>query len=156
MRGSTPRVQRASSTETKLVQIEKPVYGGSFLARDEGKALFVPLTLPGEQARVRIVDEKRGYSTAEIEEVVRTAPERLTARCRHFGACGGCHYQHTDYETQLKLKQAILRETLARGGVTAPRGLTCSPGSNGNIAIAFVWPLTAEAGLDIERDARTN
>lgn len=121
MRGSTPRVQRASSTETKLVQIEKPVYGGSFLARDEGKALFVPLTLPGEQARVRIVDEKRGYSTAEIEEVVRTAPERLTARCRHFGACGGCHYQHTDYETQLKLKQAILRETLGRAGVHTPQ-----------------------------------
>ena len=39
--------------------------------------------------------------------------------CRHFGACGGCHYQHADYETQLKFKQAILRETLQRGGVSA-------------------------------------
>ena len=43
-----------------LVQIEKPVYGGAFLARIEGKAVFVPLALPGEQACVRIVDDKRG------------------------------------------------------------------------------------------------
>ncbi len=104
----------------QLVQIEKPVYGGAFLARVEGKAVFVPLTLPGEEVRVRVVDEKRGYSTAEVEEIVTAAPERITPACRHFGACGGCSYQHADYATQLKLKQAILRETLARGGVEVP------------------------------------
>jgi 23S rRNA (uracil1939-C5)-methyltransferase len=102
------------------VQIEKPVNGGAFLARVEGKAVFVPLTLPGEQVRVRMVNEKRGYATAEVEEIVTAAPERIAPACRHFGACGGCHYQHTDYGMQLKLKQAILRETLARGGVEAP------------------------------------
>lgn len=105
---------------TQLVQIEKPIYGGAFLARVEGKAVFVPLTLPGEQARVRIVKEKRGYSTAEAEEIVLAAPQRIAPACRHFGVCGGCHYQHADYETQLALKQAILRETLERGGIRAP------------------------------------
>ena len=49
----------------------------TFLARVEGKAVFVPLTLPGEQARVRIVEEKRGYATAEVEEIVTAAPERV-------------------------------------------------------------------------------
>ena len=105
---------------TELVQIEKPVYGGAFLARAEGKAVFVPLTLPGEQVRVRITQDKRGYATAEAEEIVVAAPERIVPGCRHFGVCGGCSYQHTDYETQLALKQAILRETLERGGVHAP------------------------------------
>lgn len=105
---------------TTLVQIEKPVYGGAFLARIEGKAVFVPLTLPGEQAHVRIVEDKRGYATAECEEIVAAAPERIAPACRHFGACGGCQYQHAGYETQLKLKQTILRETLERGGVHAP------------------------------------
>ncbi len=52
------------------VEIEKPIYGGAFLARLEGKAMFVPLTLPGEQARVRIMEEKNGYATAEPEEIV--------------------------------------------------------------------------------------
>jgi 23S rRNA (uracil1939-C5)-methyltransferase len=107
-------------TEPLLVEIEKPVYGGAFLARLEGKAVFVPLTLPGEQARVRITQSKPGYATAEFEEIVRAAPERIAPACPHFGACGGCHYQHTDYATQLRFKQAILRETLERGGLAAP------------------------------------
>jgi 23S rRNA (uracil1939-C5)-methyltransferase len=108
------------ASETQLVQIEKPIYGGAFLARDEGKAVFVPLTLPGEQARVRIMEDKRGYATAEAVEILAAAPERVTPPCRHFGACGGCDYQHATYEAQLNFKQAILRETLERGGVRAP------------------------------------
>ncbi len=104
---------------SQIVQMEKPVYGGACLARIDGKAVFVPLTLPGERVRVRIVEEKRGYATAECEEIVVAVPERIAPACRHFGSCGGCHYQHTDYATQLRLKQAILRETLERGGVRA-------------------------------------
>jgi 23S rRNA (uracil1939-C5)-methyltransferase len=107
--------------QPQLVDIAKPVYGGSFLARVEGKAVFVPLTLPGEQARVRITEDKRGYSTAEAEEIVSAAPQRVTPACRHFGVCGGCNYQHADYPTQLAFKQAILRETLDRAGVVVPQ-----------------------------------
>jgi 23S rRNA (uracil1939-C5)-methyltransferase len=104
----------------QLVEIEKPVYGGAFLARVEGKAVFVPITLPGEQARVRITQSKTGYATAEADEIVTAAPERIAPACPHFGTCGGCHYQHTGYETQLAFKQSILRETLERGGVAVP------------------------------------
>jgi 23S rRNA (uracil1939-C5)-methyltransferase len=104
----------------QLVKIEKPIYGGAFLTHAEGKAAFVPLTLPGEQARVRIVDAKRGYATAEAEEIVEAAAERVAPACPHFGACGGCQYQHANYAAQLAIKQAILRETLERGGVHAP------------------------------------
>ncbi len=106
---------------TQLVQIEKPIYGGAFLARVEGKAVFVPLALPGERARVRIVEEKRSYAAAEAEEIVAAAPERVAPACPHFGACGGCQYQHAAYAAQLAFKQAILRETLERGGVRPPQ-----------------------------------
>jgi 23S rRNA (uracil1939-C5)-methyltransferase len=105
---------------TVLVQIEKPIYGGAFLARDEGKAIFVPLALPGEHVRVRVVEEKRGYATAEIEQLLVSAPERIAPTCPHFGFCGGCQYQHAGYETQLQLKQAVLRETLERGRIHVP------------------------------------
>ncbi len=113
----------------KLVQIEKAIYGGSFLARVEGKAVFVPLALPGEEVSVRISGDKRGYSTAEIDEIVTPATKRIAPRCPYFGACGGCQYQHTDYATQLDLKQAILRETLERGGVRAPESFTVLAGT---------------------------
>ena len=103
--------------DSLLVQIEKPVYGGAFLARVEGKAVFVPLALAGEQARVRIVEDKRGYASAEVEEIVAASPERIAPACPHFGSCGGCNYQHTGYAQQLVIKQTILRETLERAGV---------------------------------------
>jgi 23S rRNA (uracil1939-C5)-methyltransferase len=125
----------------QLVQIEKPVYGGSFLVRVEGQAVFVPLVLPGEQARIRIVNQKRGYATAEVSGIVSPAPQRISPACPHFGACGGCHYQHTDYATQLQLKQVILRETFERAGVPPPAQidiLSAQPwGYRNRIRLAF-------------------
>ncbi len=109
-----------SAPQPQLVDIAKPIYGGAFLARVEGKAVFVPLTLPGEQVRIRITQDKRGYSTAEPEEILNPSPHRIPPQCPHFGVCGGCHYQHIAYEAQLELKQAILRETLERAGVQPP------------------------------------
>jgi 23S rRNA (uracil1939-C5)-methyltransferase len=108
---------------SQLVQIEKPIYGGAFLAHIEGKAVFVPLALPGEQARVRIVDGKRGYATAEVEEIVTASSQRIAPACPHFGACGGCQYQHATYAAQLAWKKEILRETLERGGVYPPEDI---------------------------------
>jgi len=121
-----PRTQPAPSkvfqpelAQPQLVEIIKPIYGGAFLARLEGKAVFVPFALPGEQARVLTTQSKRGYDTAEVDEILTPSPERVAPACPHFGACGGCHYQHANYPSQLAFKQTILRETLERGGVTA-------------------------------------
>ncbi len=103
------------------VEIEKPIYGGSFLARHEGKAIFVPLVLPGETVRLRVIENKSGYATAEPVAVLTASELRIAPPCPHFGPCGGCNYQHTDYANQLAVKRAILRETLERAGVPAPQ-----------------------------------
>jgi len=125
---AAPKTSERNAAVVQLVQIEKPIYGGAFLARVEGKAVFVPLALPGEQARVRVTEEKRGYATAEVEEIVTVAAERVAPRCRHFGTCGGCHYQHAEYKAQVAYKQAILHETLERGGVRAPEEIAVLAG----------------------------
>jgi len=111
---------RRPSTPPLLVRIEKPIYGGAFLARVEGKAIFTPLTLPGEQARVRTIDDHTGWANAELEELVAASPERVVPACPHFGPCGGCHYQQAGYEAQLAIKQAVLRETFERAGIAPP------------------------------------
>src|SRR5579871_6794128 len=129
MKRRPQRKQTAKPAREALVEIEKPIYGGSFLARMEGKATFVPLTLPGERARVRMVEEKKSFATAEPLEILRAAPERAVPQCRHFGICGGCHYQHAHYKAQLAYKEAILRETLTRGGVNPPVKIEVLAGS---------------------------
>lgn len=121
-------VPPGGAAPSQLIQIEKPIYGGAFLAHIEGKAVFVPLALPGEQARSSIVDGKRGYATAEVEEIVTASPQRIAPACPHFGACGGCQYQHANYAAQLSYKQEILRETLERGGVYAPEDIAVLAG----------------------------
>lgn len=152
-----PASRPGASQTTQVVEIEKAVYGGSFLARVEGKAVFVPLTLPGEQARVRIIEdkEKRGYAKAEVEQLITAAPERIVARCPHFGPCGGCNYQHTGYENQLRIKQEILRETLERAGVAAPAGIAVLSGQpweyRNRIRVAF-----DEAGNPGYRERRSS
>ena len=80
-------------------------YGGEALGRLEGgRAVFVPFGIPGERVRVRLTEEKRGFARGEIVEILEASPGRITPRCRHFGVCGGCHYQHMPYEAQLRAK----------------------------------------------------
>ena len=100
--------------------IDKLVYGGDGIARlpaDEkgsGKAVFVPFVLPGEHVEARIVEEKPGYVRAEAEKILTPSPQRTEPKCPYFGRCGGCHYQHIEYENQLEIKTGILKETVRR------------------------------------------
>jgi 23S rRNA (uracil1939-C5)-methyltransferase len=98
-------------------------YGGDAMGRLEdpltgtrGRAVFVPFGLPGERVRVRLIDEKRNFAHGELVEIIEASPNRITPRCVHFGACGGCHYQNLPYEDQLKVKAEILRDQLTRIG----------------------------------------
>jgi 23S rRNA (uracil1939-C5)-methyltransferase len=105
---------------TEDVRIERLVYGGDAMGRlADGRAVFIPFVLPGELARIKLVEEKPHYARADLVEVLEPSPQRITARCVHFITCGGCHYQHMESATQLKAKSAILREQLERiGGIT--------------------------------------
>lgn len=97
--------------------IEKMIYGGDGLARGpEGKAVFVPFVLPGEEVSVTVLNEKTGYARATLNQLLQPSEVRTEAPCPYFGQCGGCHYQHTGYPIQLEMKRAILRETLQRIG----------------------------------------
>lgn len=106
------------------LRIEKPIYGGSGLAHADGKAIFVPLTLPGEEVEAQIVSDKGGFATAELQAVLEPSPGRIAPPCPYFGQCGGCHYQHATYATQVEMKLAILRESLERAHLREIPGIT--------------------------------
>ena len=112
----------SDSQENILIEVTTPIYGGECLGRlPDGRAVFVPYTLPGEQVRVHLTEQHRGFARARLVEVVRPSPQRITPRCIHYGVCGGCHFQHTDYANQLKLKQAVVRDQFERiGGIANP------------------------------------
>lgn len=97
------------------IKLTTPTYGGESMGRlADGRAVFVPFALPGETARVRLTEEKRGFARAALVEVLAASPQRVLPKCAHFGVCGGCHYQILSYPDQLILKETILRDQLTR------------------------------------------
>ena len=97
--------------------LEKHTYGGDTMGRlPDGRAVFVPFGLPGERVRVRLTEEKKNFARGEIMEILDRSTDRISAKCKHFGECGGCHYQHLPYEKQLEIKTEILRDQLTRIG----------------------------------------
>jgi len=106
------------------VIVENWAYGGEVIARlPDGRAVFIPFALPGEKVRIELVEEKRGFARARLLEVLEPSPDRTEPRCRHFEVCGGCHYQHLEYDQQLAAKTTALRDTLTRIGKFKPQEL---------------------------------
>ena len=99
------------------ILLEKLTYGGEAMGRlPDGRAVFVPFGLPGEQVRVRLIQDKQNFARGELVEVVTASPKRVDPKCKHFGKCGGCHYQNLSYENQLQAKTEILRDQFQRIG----------------------------------------
>lgn len=93
-------------------------HGGDALGRYEGKVIFVPYAIPGEEALVEIVEDKGSYARAQLIEILSPSPHRVAPPCPHFGPgkCGGCQWQHIAYQAQLEFKAAVVRDQLARIG----------------------------------------
>jgi 23S rRNA (uracil1939-C5)-methyltransferase len=94
---------------------------GQAMGRHEGKVVFVPLSLPGERVRVRIVEERKRWARAELVDVIDASPDRVEPPCPYYGLCGGCHWQHAAYPAQLAYKHQVVAEQLRRlGRLEAP------------------------------------
>ena len=79
---------------------------------------------PGRRVLLQRTRRRRRHDEAELLEVLRPSPDRVTPRCRHFGVCGGCSLQHLAHDAQLAAKGRIVADELARiGGVEPERWL---------------------------------
>lgn len=98
------------------VRVEKIVPRGFGLAFAENLTILVPLAAPGDTLRVKIGEIKKRMAFAEIVELLRAGPKRVTPHCGLFGTCGGCDFQHLAYSAQLDAKVGIIRDCLHRIG----------------------------------------
>ncbi len=89
---------------------------GKGIARYGRMVVLTDRGLPGDTVRARIVDRRRRHLVAEIEEILRPSPDRVEARCRHFGLCGGCRLQDLDYSKQVETKVEHIRQQIRRIG----------------------------------------
>lgn len=98
------------------VEIENLAFGGAGIAKKDGKVFFVRDGLPQDVLEIKIIKDKGRYAEAVIGSIVEPSPDRIKPECPVFTKCGGCQLQNLNYTAQLREKDHILTETLARLG----------------------------------------
>lgn len=99
------------------------VHGGRGIGRHDGKAVFVPLTVPGDRIACRVVKSRRRYIEAELFELLEPSSLRRRPPCPFFGSCGGCQWQHLPYQQQARWKERIFTDLMLRSGVATSERL---------------------------------
>lgn len=96
------------------VTIEKMANKGNGLGRINDQVVFVPYSAPKDVLLVKATKVNKNFITADIVEILTPSNLRVQAPCPYFAECGGCHFQHLAYDTQVEIKDQLVRETLQR------------------------------------------
>lgn len=107
-------LKRRMSTGIVQLVIQRLGAQGDGIAEHEGRQVFVPLTLPGETARVELSGDR-----ARLVELVAPAPDRAAPKCSHYGECGGCSLQHLGDDFYTAFKRSQIATSLSYAGITA-------------------------------------
>lgn len=89
---------------------------GDGVGRCGSRVVFVPDTVTGDRAVVRLMHVKPNYAHAKIHELLEDSPHGVRPSCIVADKCGGCQWQHVDYEYQLEAKRNQVVQALERIG----------------------------------------
>lgn len=113
------------------IVVETMAAEGKCLSRIDNHVIFLTGCAPGDVVEVEIVKVKSNFLEGRATKILENSPIRSTPFCRHFGPCGGCSWQHINYETQLVYKQQQVADNLERiGGLTLPEIKPIIPSSS--------------------------
>lgn len=79
-----------------------------------GEVVFVEDAVPGDLVDVRVIRKKKSLKEGVVLQYQELSSDRVTPSCRHFGVCGGCKWQHLDYQAQLRHKEQTVRDCIQR------------------------------------------
>ena len=138
-----------------------PIYSvsedGSGVAKNDGYTVFVKNAVIGDECEIEITKRNKTYGFGKLLKIIKPSPSRVEPVCPQFKECGGCTLLHTDYDTQLKIKQETVFNALSRiGGFTDITVHETTPslpnfnyrnksqypvgGTKGNVKIGFYAP----------------
>jgi 23S rRNA (uracil1939-C5)-methyltransferase len=105
-----------NATNTIRLKIDSLAYGPYGVGRRDGRVIMVPLTVPGDEAEILIIEEKKNYAVGELVRLIEPSPQRREPPCPYVGACGGSPWQMIRYEAQLAAKAKSVEDALRRIG----------------------------------------
>lgn len=99
------------------LDIEKLIFGGEGLGYFEKMAVFVPMSVPGDRVKVKIISLKKSYARGIIEEIIKPGKERVEDKDKiTFEDFHGCDFGMLNYESQLKYKKEMVEDVLRKIG----------------------------------------
>jgi 23S rRNA (uracil1939-C5)-methyltransferase len=98
------------------LEITDAAFEGKAVARHEGLVVFVENAVPGDVVIAKLLKIKKSFAEAKVVRIERPSPLRVNPRCKYFGVCGGCKWQHVDYQAQLRFKQQQVVDSIERIG----------------------------------------
>lgn len=87
---------------------------GKGIARANEMVVFIEKAIPGDVVDATVYRKKKKFAEAKILNLIEPSKDRVEAFCEHFGVCGGCKWQHMNYDAQLKYKQKSVLDALQR------------------------------------------
>lgn len=69
---------------------------------------------------ILVLKKKKSFFQGVVKEYKKKSEDRVEPRCEHFGVCGGCKWQHLDYEAQLRYKSNTVLNAMTRIGNVDP------------------------------------
>ncbi len=81
---------------------------------DEGMAVFISGTVPGDVVEFAPIERKKNYMRGRVVSLLTEGPGREKQACPVAHLCGGCSWQHITYPLQLEWKKRIVIEALSR------------------------------------------
>jgi 23S rRNA (uracil1939-C5)-methyltransferase len=110
---ATNQWQQGELVEVEITDLSD---SGDGVGRFEQRVVFVPDTVTGDRVLVRLIRVKPQYAQGKVQELLSPSPHRIRPGCIVADKCGGCQWQHVDYDYQLEAKRNHLVQALERMG----------------------------------------
>lgn len=114
---------------------------GDGVGTADGQTVYVPGTVPGDRALIRIEGRRADGLVGSVIELSDPGPARCPPACPHFGVCGGCSLQHLEDGAYADWKSGQLVTAFRRAGfapdLVAPM-VRVAPGSRRRASFAFL------------------
>lgn len=124
-----------------VLNIEKVAHGGIFVARHDGRVVFVSHVLPGEKVKAQVFEDRGGsFCRAEPTEIIEPSPDRVAQVWKQAGpgGAGGAEFGHIKLARQRELKADVIEEALDRmSGIKLRPVVEPVPGDDENNGLGY-------------------
>lgn len=92
---------------------------GEAFVRGEGRQLVIFGGIPGERARVRLIERGQHQTRARfVRPQGGASPDRVEPACDRYAPCGRCPWMHLSEAGQDRARRALLADALVEAGVS--------------------------------------